>query len=203
MTLPLYNSDWIWALALGVSFGLALEGAGFGSPRKLVAQFTLKDWSVFKVMFLAVVIAAAGLVGLELFEIMPRSFVFVPTGFLGPILAGGALIGAGFAIGGYCPGTAVAGLGSGRLDALVFMVGMIVGIGLFAGGFEWIKDFYLSGKGPVGQTLDTLFNMPPWSIVAVMAVMATLGFIVAKPIEARLGGPLTAKTILAKSKKAD
>ncbi len=60
---PMTETVWS-ALLVGVAFGYILENAGFGSPRKLTEQFTLRDWSVLKVMFTAIVVAAAGLQGL-------------------------------------------------------------------------------------------------------------------------------------------
>ncbi|HRB11636.1 MAG TPA: sulfurtransferase, partial [Vicinamibacteria bacterium] len=50
----------IVALIIGMGFGFFLERAGFGSARKLVAQFYLTDLAVFKVMFTASVTAMLG-----------------------------------------------------------------------------------------------------------------------------------------------
>ena len=49
------------AFVVGIGFGFFLERAGFGSARKLVAQFYLRDLAVFKVMFSAIVTAMLGL----------------------------------------------------------------------------------------------------------------------------------------------
>ena len=111
-------------LILGGAFGYVLERAGFGNPCKLTAQFRLTDWSVFKVMFTAIVFAAVGLMIVERLGLIDASDLFVPPAFLGAAALGGALVGAGFAIGGYCPGTSVVGLMSGRIDAGIFLVGL-------------------------------------------------------------------------------
>ena len=123
---PLNDAGVISGLVCGVLFGFVLENAGFGSPAKLTAQFQLRDWSVFKVMFTAIVVAAFGLYGLKLVGLLQADSVFVPTALLMASAVGGALVGAGFAVGGYCPGTSVVGLFSGRLDALVFLVGLLL-----------------------------------------------------------------------------
>ena len=47
------------ALLIGVLFGASLDLAGFGSPKKLNGQFLLRDFSMFKVMFGAIVLAAS------------------------------------------------------------------------------------------------------------------------------------------------
>ncbi|MEJ2434237.1 MAG: hypothetical protein P8Y53_14160, partial [Pseudolabrys sp.] len=62
-------------------------------------------------------------------------------------------------VGGYCPGTSTVALSSGRLDGLVFMIGMVLGTGIFASVFESIKGFYLAAQGPAAQTLDQLDDL--------------------------------------------
>jgi len=189
---PLYDGGFWPALLLGLFFGLALEGAGFGSPRKLTAQFTLRDFTVFKVMFTAVLVAAAGLWLAEASGVIAANSVYVPTLYFWAIALGGALIGAGFALGGYCPGTSAAALGSGRWDALVFMLGMVVGVWLFAGLFDAIEPLYQAAKGPKSQTLDQLVGLPTPVILAAFAVIAVIGFRVGSRLEARFGGPVSA-----------
>lgn len=44
----------------------------------------------------------------------------------------GVIFGVGFAILGYCPGTAAAAFGSGAMDALMGMIGIVIGAGVFA-----------------------------------------------------------------------
>lgn len=114
------------AVLLGFGFGFVLERAGFGSGCKLTAQFRLTDWSVFKVMFSAIVFAAVGLYVLEQVGLVNAQALYVPIPYLWAIAVGGALIGAGFAVGGYCPGTSAVGLMTGRIDALVFFAGLLI-----------------------------------------------------------------------------
>jgi uncharacterized membrane protein YedE/YeeE len=47
------------------------------------------------------------------------------------VLLGGLVFGVGFGIGGYCPGTSVVGIGEGRKDAIVAMLGGVVGALVF------------------------------------------------------------------------
>jgi hypothetical protein len=192
MSLPLYDGGVASGLLNGVLFGYVLESAGFASPRKLTAQFRFTDWSVFKVMFTAIIVAGIGLYAATAGGLMPANGIYIPTNYFWAMLAGGALVGAGMAIGGYCPGTSAVGLASGRLDGLFFMLGMVFGTGLFAGVFDWIKDFYLAAKGPDAQTLPQLFGVPTWAVLAVLVVMAIAGFALGTWFEQRHGGPLTA-----------
>ena len=195
MSLPLYDNGVASGLLSGVLFGYVLENAGFASPRKLTAQFRLIDWSVFKVMFTAVIVAAIGLTGATALGLMPANGIYIPTTFFWATLTGGALIGAGMAVGGYCPGTSAVGLASGRVDGLFFILGMVVGTSLFAGVFDPIKGFYLAAQGPQGETLGTLFGVPAWAVIGALIVIAVAGFALGSWFERRLGGPLTAEQL--------
>lgn len=197
MTLPVYDLGFASGLLCGVLFGYVLEAAGFGSPRKLTAQFSLRDFAVFKVMFTAVLVAAVGLFLLRQAGLVTVDAIFTPTTFLWSILLGGALIGAGFALGGYCPGTCIVGVSSLRLDAVVFFVGMIAGTMIFAGLFEPLAGFYESGKGPEAQRLPDLLGLPEWQVLAGLAVLAGLGFALGSKLERARGGPLTAAEVAA------
>ena len=195
MSLPLYDDGVASGLISGVLFGYILESAGFGSPRKLTAQFRFTDWSVFKVMFTAIIVAGIGLYGAIALGLMPANGVYIPTNYFWAMLAGGALVGAGMAVGGYCPGTSAVGLASVRLDGLVFMIGMVFGTGLFAGVFDWIKGFYFAAKGADAQTLGQLFGVSNWVVLAVLVVVAIAGFALGTWFEKRSGGPLTAEDL--------
>lgn len=195
MSWPLYDSGVASGLLAGILFGYVLENAGFGSPRKLSAQFRLQDWSVLKVMFTAVVVAAIGLWLAKAWGWIDAGSYYIPTPFYWAILVGGLLIGAGFALGGYCPGTSVVGLAGGRLDALVFMAGMVLGTALFARGFGSLEGLYYAAEGPQGQTLMDLTGIPEWLVLLVLVVMAWGGFRLGSRVEARLGGPVTAEDI--------
>ncbi|MEI2383898.1 DUF6691 family protein [Breoghania sp. JC706] len=195
MSIPFYDSGLASGLLSGILFGFALEAAGFGSPRKLTGQFTLKDFAVFKVMFTAVLVAAIGLYALRLSGVIADNSVYIPTLFFWAMAGGGVLIGAGFALGGYCPGTSLAGLGSGRIDALVFFAGMVAGTIVFAVVFEPLTGFYLAAKGPDAQRLTDLTGLPEWLILAVLVVVAAAGFVLGSKLERARGGPFTAEDV--------
>jgi uncharacterized protein len=180
-------------LLCGALFGYVLENAGFGSPCKLTAQFRLTDWSVFKVMFTAIVVAAIGLTGLTAAGVVAADELYVPPAFLGAAAIGGALVGAGFAVGGYCPGTSVVGFMSGRLDALVFLVGLLLGTCLFAGGFGAVEAWTTSGELTSGDTLPALLHVPAWVVDVAMVGAAVLVFWLAGRFERRGRGPVTAQ----------
>ncbi len=194
MSLPIYDGGVAAGLLSGIVFGYILENAGFGSPCKLTAQFRFRDWSVFKVMFTAIVVAAVGLVALEALGVLRPNGVFVPSTFFWATLLGGVLIGAGFAFGGYCPGTSVVGFFSGRIDALVFMFGMLVGTGFFAGVHEKLAGLMRSAKLEA-KTLPQLLGLSEWVVLVALVVVAVVVFKLAGVLERRLGGPLDAEEI--------
>jgi len=150
MTLPLSSSiefsvgvGLALAFVLGSGFGFALERAGFGSARKLTAVFYLYDMAVVKVMFTAIVTAMAGLFVLSTVGILDLAELYVePTSLIAQGV-GGLVFGAGFILGGYCPGTSIAAIATGRKDGIAFAFGMLAGIlayvELTPGIDGWIK----------------------------------------------------------------
>ena len=183
---PFNNNGVLSALLCGVLFGFVLENAGFGSPRKLTAQFRLTDWSVFKVMFTAIVVAALGMWVLRAIGIMAPDTVFVPPALVMASAVGGALVGAGFAVGGYCPGTSVVGMFSGRLDALVFIVGLLIGTSLFAGLYgPVIRSIMSMGEIVDGDTFTDAYGVAEPVVLAVMGLALVAVFYVGTWFERR------------------
>ena len=185
-------------LLCGAAFGFVLENAGFGSPRKLNAQFKLTDWSVFKVMFMAIVVAAVGLWALRVLGFIPPDTLFVPQALLMASAVGGALVGAGFAMGGYCPGTSIVGLFSGRIDALVFIAGILVGTFAFADFYgPTIRSIMAIGEIIDGDTITDAYGISEPVILAVLAASLVGIFYLGSWFERRSSGPVTAQAALA------
>jgi len=176
------ESSLIVAFAIGIGFGFFLERAGFGSAKKLTAQFYLTDLAVFKVMFTAIVTALLGLFYLSWLGVVDLSLVYVSPTFLIPQVVGGLILGFGFVIGGYCPGTSLVGISTGRLDAVVYALGIFAGVFAFGEAFPWIAGFFRSTPmGPV--TLPELFHLRYGLVVFAVVVMAILGFVGASKVE--------------------
>ena len=175
------------AFAIGVCFGLFLERAGFGSARKLVSQFYLSDLAVFKVMFTAIVTAMLGVTYLGWMGLLDVSQIYLTPTFLWPQVVGGLVLGVGFVVGGYCPGTSVAAVASGKLDAIVYALGIFAGTFAFAEAFPWLRGFYLSG-GFGERTLPQVLGLPYGLVVFAVVLMALAGFWAAGRVEALFGG---------------
>ena len=92
----------------------------------------------------------------------------------------------GFVVSGYCPGTSVAGLASGRLDALVTMAGIVAGSLLFAMFFPVLEGFYLSSDQGV-VTIQSLLGVSHWVVIAVLIVVAGGMFYFLERMERRAG----------------
>jgi hypothetical protein len=125
-------TDLAIAAVLGFGFGFCLERAGFGSARKLTAVFYLFDMAVVKVMFTAIVTCMVGLALLSAIGAADLSEFYVEPTALPAQLIGGLIFGAGFMIGGYCPGTSMAAIATGRKDGFAFAFGMLAGVWAYA-----------------------------------------------------------------------
>ncbi len=170
------------AVIVGFFFGFFLERAGFSSARKLTDQFYFRDFSVLKVMFTAIIVAMLGIAYLALIGWLDMSQVYVPPTFLWPQIVGGLLLGAGFIVGGYCPGTAVAAASVGKLDALLFMAGILIGIFAFGAGLPSFQEFNSSGS--LGAlTLPMVLNVNTGLVVLAIVVIALGAFWAAEKSE--------------------
>ena len=172
------------AIAIGIAFGFTLERAGLGSARKLTGQFYFTDFTVFKVMFTAIVVAMLGAFWLARLGMLDLSRVYVPETFLGPQLAGGLLFGAGFVLAGLCPGTSCVAAATGRGDGALVVLGMFFGVLATGLAFGPLQRFYESGsRGSL--TLPQLADLPYGVIVFAVVLVALAGFRVAEMIERR------------------
>lgn len=147
----------IAAAILGFGFGFILQRTGFTDGRKIARVFYLKEIDVPIVMFSAIVTASLGLWGLSLIGLIDISKVYLLPTFLAPMVVGGLLFGVGMVTGGYCPGTAAASVSTGKLDALVFLVGFFAGSLIFGDLFPIWEHFYASddrGTWRLDQMLD-------------------------------------------------
>ncbi len=134
------------AFLIGIGFGFALEHAGFGSARKLAAQFYLRDFAVLKVMFTAIVVAMVGFWGLVLMGVLDLSMTYIAPTFIWPQIIGGLILGVGFVIGGYCPGTSCVAAATGRIDALFYLGGVVFGIFVYSELEPFVNSFANSGS---------------------------------------------------------
>jgi hypothetical protein len=170
------------AVLIGLGFGWALERSGLGSARKLAAQFYLRDMTVLKVMFSAIVTAMLGTFWLSRIGFLDLSQVYVPETFVAPQIVGGLIFGAGFVIGGLCPGTSCVAAATGRTDGLMAVAGLFAGVVATGLAFPWLQDFYES-TAMGSLTLPQRFHVPYGVVVFVITGIALAMFMVAERTE--------------------
>lgn len=172
------------ALVIGIGFGWFLERSGMGSAKKLAGQFYLRDLTVFKVMFTAILTAMLGVFWLGWIGFVDVSRIYVPETFLAPQLVGGLVFGAGFALGGLCPGTSCVSAATGRIDGLFVVIGMFVGVLSMGLLFPVFESFYQStARGTF--TLPQLLHVSYGVVVFGIVLIALAGFRAAEAIERR------------------
>lgn len=176
----------VLAFAIGIGFGFFLERAGFGSAKKMASIFYLRDFTVLKVMFTAIVTAMLGSVLLSNLGVLDLSLVHVSPTFVVPFLVGGLLFGAGFVVGGWCPGTAVVGVVTGSVDAAMFLVGLLGGILVWSFGYPLWEGF--AGSTALGRTmLYDVLHVSPGVVALLVALMAVGAFVGAEKLEKIFG----------------
>jgi rhodanese-related sulfurtransferase/uncharacterized membrane protein YedE/YeeE len=168
---------------IGIAFGMTLESAGFGNSKLLAAQFYFKDMRVFKVMFTAIIVAMTLIFLSSALGVLDYNLIWVPPTYLWPGIVGGLIMGVGFIIGGFCPGTSLVGMATGKLDAIAFVFGVLFGIYLFGETVGSFATFFDSSD--MGRfTLPELFNASYGLVVICIVVVALLLFVIAEKVEA-------------------
>jgi rhodanese-related sulfurtransferase len=161
---------------IGFAFGYALEISGFGNSKKLAAQFYFKDLTVLKVMFTAIVVAMVLLFGAVGLGILDFGQVWVNPAYLASGIVGGLIMGVGFIIGGFCPGTSVAATATGKIDGMFYLLGGFFGAFLFGETEQYFTNWY-NNAGYYGRlTLDQVFNLPVGIVVLLVVAMALFMF---------------------------
>ena len=173
------------ALIIGISFGFFLERGGLGSSPKLAAQFYFTDFTVFKVMFTAVITAMIGLYWLGKIGVLDLHLVYKSPTYITPYIVGGIIFGIGFVTSGLCPGTSCVSVATGRIDGLFTLLGLLFGIFIFGETFDKFQDFFYSGS--MGKIiLPDLWSIKYGILVLGVVIAALLGFIGVEAIEKKI-----------------
>jgi len=136
------DTNLLLAFIIGIGFGFVLESSGFSSSRKLAGVFYGYDTVVLKVFFTAAITAMLGLLFFSLFGWIDLDMVYVNPTYLYSAIGGGVIMGIGFIMGGYCPGTSFCGASIGKIDAFVFIGGLFIGVLIFAEGYPLWEEFF-------------------------------------------------------------
>jgi len=128
-------------LVLGAVFGAVLQLSGASSHTKITNALRLKDLDIIKLILMAI---GVGMLGVHLLDLLGLANMKVKELYVLGILLAGAIFGAGFAVSGYCPGTALAAAAEGKPDAWVTIAGGLVGAMTFAFLFPELEEHLLA-----------------------------------------------------------
>ena len=167
--------NFVIAILIGIAFGYIMEASGFSSSRKLVGVFYGYDFAVLKVFFTATIVALIGLHYMDYLNWVDISQLYVQPTYLWAAVIGGFIMGIGFLAGGFCPGTSLCAVGIGKIDGIVFTIGLSIGIFLFSESFTWLQPLY-DGYNLGHVTLDKTLGVSPYWIVFIFTVIAVLVF---------------------------
>lgn len=163
----------ILAIILGILFGFALQRVGANNPQNIINMLRLKDLHLMKAIFFAIGFSSTLLFLLMAFGIIDSGHLSVKSSYFG-VIVGGSLLGLGFAIAGYCPGTSITALADGRKDALFFIGGGLLGALLYTLVYGSIKETWLFDKVAGGKVMlatgsekfEPLLPMIPGTLLA-------------------------------------
>jgi rhodanese-related sulfurtransferase/uncharacterized membrane protein YedE/YeeE len=174
--------NFFFAFLIGIGFGFILEQAGFSSSRKLAGVFYGYDFVVLKVFFTAGITAATGVFFFSYFGWIDMSFVYVNPLYLWSAIVGGVIMGFGFILGGFCPGTSIAAAVIGKIDAIVFVAGIFIGVFIFGYFFDFFEPLYNAKNLGNVFVFDSLGMSQKWFLFALIC-MAVGAFIFTQYIE--------------------
>lgn len=175
-------------LVIGIAFGYVLEISGFGNSIKLAGQFYFKEMTVLKVMFTAIIVAMALIFLASGLGLLDYNLVWVNPTYLWPGIVGGLIMGVGFIIGGFCPGTSLVGASTLKIDALIFLGGVYFGIFAFNETLSVPAMSAFWESSYLGRlTLMDVFNASTGLVVLLVVLMALFMFWGSEQLERIVG----------------
>jgi hypothetical protein len=180
--------DLLIAFLIGTGFGFALEQGGFSSSRKLAGMFYGYDTTVLKVFFTAAIVALVGSQFLSYLGLLNMNLVFVNEYYITAAIVGGVIMGAGFIMAGFCPGTGISALAIGKIDALFYLLGGLTGAFLFAETYPLIQPMAEGAyRGPV--KINEVLGMSPGLFTFLLIAAAAVMFWFAEKAEKKFARP--------------
>ena len=149
------------AIIVGAAFGFVLDRVGATNPGLIIKMLNLSNLHLMKAILAGIGIASILMFGGLLLGFVDPGHLSVKTAYIG-VFVGGILLGLGFAVAGYCPGTGLTAAATGRSDALVFVLGGLVGAAAYMLTYTYVKSAGLlekiaGGKATIGPVSNTKF----------------------------------------------
>jgi hypothetical protein len=163
-----HRAQLILGLVSGVIFGFLLQKGGVTLYEVIIGQLLLTDFTVVRVMLTAVLV---GMIGVYAMKAAGLVNLHCRKGSVGATVIGGLIFGAGFALLGYCPGTAAGAVGTGALDAAAGLVGITLGAGIFARLYPRLDRLLLNRGVFPADTIPELTGIRPGIVVIIVAIL--------------------------------
>jgi hypothetical protein len=180
--------DMLIALIIGIGFGFSLEQAGFSSSRKLVGMFYGYDTTVIKVFFTAAIVALTGSQFMSYFGFLNLNQVYVNEFYVSASIVGGIIMGAGFIMGGFCPGTGLSAMSIGKIDAFVYVLGGLTGAFLFGETYPLIQNL-ANGSYKGAVKIDEALGIPTGLFIFLLILAAAVMFWIGEMAEKKFARP--------------
>ncbi len=163
------------AILLGVFFGFALQRVGATNPQNIINMMRLKDLHLMKAIFFGIGFSSILLFILMAVGVIDAGHLSVKSSYVG-VIVGGAILGLGFAVAGYCPGTGLTAIADGRKDAFFFVGGGLVGALIYTLLYGSIQGTWLFTKIAGGKVMlatgsdkfQALLPMIPGTLLALI-----------------------------------
>lgn len=183
-----------FAFVIGLGFGYVLEQGGFSNSRKLAGVFYGYDFVVLRVFFTAAITAILGLQFFRYLGWVDYNLLYINPTYLWSIIVGGIVMGFGFILGGFCPGTSMVAAVVGKIDAMFFVGGMLIGIFIFGEYYSVFEPIYN------GSFLGNIFvhdslGLSRDTFVLMLVIIALTAFIVTRKIEDHVNGLAVSKSL--------
>lgn len=179
--------NFIVALVIGIFFGVILEQAGFSTSKKLVGLFYGYDFTVLRVFFTAGIVAMIGVIAMEHFGLLDINLTYINPTFLWSALIGGLIMGLGFVVGGFCPGTSICAAAIGKIDAMIFIAGSFIGVLIFAEGYPLWEGLYKANNWGNVRVFDSL-GMQQTVFAFILTAFSLFAFWMVSIIENKVNG---------------
>lgn len=169
----------ILAIAMGLAFGFVLQKAGAANPEKIINMLRLRDFHLAKAILFAIGASSLVLFALLALGVAPVANLSVKSAYIG-VAIGGLLLGIGWAVAGFCPGTSLVAAGAGRKDAISFILGGLAGAALYMVVYAQLSDSVLfqsiGGKSTLAATGDESYpalvgSVPSFLVAGVIGLV--------------------------------
>lgn len=159
----------ILGLLTGIAFGAILQRVGASSYEMIVNMLRLKDLTIMKFLFLAIAVGSVGMYMLD--ALGGTANIGIAPLYLGGITVGGLIFGVGWAVSGYCPGTVLAAIGQGKVDALFTIAGGLAGAFTLSLSWDFLKPILVDPLNYGSESLPDVLGTKPLVVALGLAVL--------------------------------